>query len=464
MRPTPCAAERSTPARVSRALLAGISLILASLAATPPPPAMAQAPAALSKDEFLSSAGAIAFRAKDYPAAIQGFRALLSRYPDTPLLYRYLGLSHYRLRQFSAAAGWYDRGLRRAPRDVSLLFFSAQNLFAAGDERSALRRLLLVARLAPESAYGQRARRVLAQRADDLKALAAERRKPSGRDRWSAVARLGVAYDDNVAAQPDSFTGDADAFRIFQQLSGRYTLLQGARLGLTADGSGYLSQHTDNFDELNLGSLDAGLTARLRGTLLGAPSALALRYGFDVDYLDADLFSQAHALSARYAVAPRDWVTLSAEYRASFKDFDFDGFDPSIASRDAVTQRVSPQATFYFDDRQVALTLRYAFEDNAARGDNFDYRQHGGDVSLSVELPAGFRLDGSAGYAHTEYDAFRGPVARQTERLDLSVGLERRFDHGLTARLGYRYLLEDSSIEVLEYDRHLASFSLSKRF
>jgi hypothetical protein len=107
------------------------------------------------------------------------------------------------------------------------------------------------------------------------------------------------------------------------------------------------------------------------------------------------------------------------------------------------------------------VRIGYEYQKNLASGLNFDLDGHRVTLSASAPLPWAIQLDGAAEYAHEWYPSFQGPVQRKTDRWGFRASLARWFYQGFLVRLTGAWTTEQSSYDVLEYDRWVVGMSLS---
>lgn len=451
--------NRGMPCRPVRARIRRVLFVLACLACGLASPAFAEAP--VSAEIFLASAGAKAFKQKNYPAALAGFEELLGEHPDDPLILRYIGMTYDRMNRLDEAVAAFSRALKIAPGDVAASFFLGVSEYKRGRLDEARVAFENVARDAQDSAYGARAREFVAA----LRANAPKQAAPAAGKRWDVYLQAGWQYDDNVLSASDE-SGKTGSGRLVEFLRAGYAPLATGSWQLRLEGQGYFTQHLrDSVDDFDFQQLEGSAILSYATTLGGVPLQPALRYGYTQAYLDGDAFSHTHAVTASLDTALVEGTVTKVHYRVGFQDYRNDGLVPSVSSRDNVTDTLGVTQYFYLfpkGARRTVLHFAYAYARTRADGDNFDVRAHKGTVGLSVPLPRQLTLDAGAGIGRDDYPNFLGGFGdRETDRYTASVGLSGPVWGRLNASLSYNYQKEVSNYDVLEFDRNTVMLNLA---
>jgi len=416
---------------------------------------------AIESEVFLASAGAKAFKQKDYRAALEGFQDLLAEHPDDPLVLRYIGMTYDHLNRLDEAVATFNRVLEIVPGDVATTFFLGISEYKRGRLAEARVAFENVAREAQDSAYGARAREFVAA----LRANAPEQAAPPVGKRWDVYLQAGSQYDDNVRAASDA-VGKTGSGRMVEFLKAGFAPLATGTWQLRVEGQGYFTQNLrDTVDELDYQQVEAAVELSHATSLGDLPLQSALRYSYAQAYLDGDQFNRTHAVTASLDTAVAEGAVTKLHYRASFQDFENDGLLPSVSSRDNVTSTVGVTQYFYLfpkGERRTLLHLSYAYGQTRADGDNFDVRAHKGTVGLSVPLPRELTLDVGAGVGRDDYPNFLGNFGeRETDRYTASAGLTGPVWGRLNASLAYSYMKEQSNYDILEFDRNVVALNFS---
>ena len=417
----------------------------------------------IRSEDFLTSPGATAFKARDFAAAVEGFRALLTSYPDDPLVLRYIGIALDRSGRYDDAVEALGQALRAAPGDVPILFFLGVSEYNRAGFTAAEQAFAEVAAKAPDTDYGARAREFLAA----IKANVTHQTAPPAQKRWNAYVQLGLQYDDNVGAAPDS-AEDRDSLRSFEYLGLGYSLINSGEWQLRVEASGYFSQHWQHgFDSQDIQFLEGAVSLNHATTLAGVSVVPSLRYGLTGTYLDSEEFLIGHRITASANLGWTNSLKTSVFYRAAFDDYEDDGLLPVTTSRDGLTHQAGITQYFLFDlfDRESRFSLGYEYQDRNADGVNHDSRTHTASAGLSLALPEDFTLDLAGYLAWDKYRNFDGPRgARETDIYGASIALSRPITGSLGASLSYGYQKQNSNYPTLDYDRNIVTFVLGYSF
>ncbi|RCX28098.1 tetratricopeptide repeat protein [Thioalbus denitrificans] len=414
-------------------------------------------------EDFLASPAASAFKAQDFTAALDGFRNLLSTYPDDPLVLRYIGITLDRLKRYDEAVAAFGEALRVAPGDPAILFFLGVSEYNRAGFGAAEEAFAAVAAEAPDTDYGARAREFLAA----LTANTASRTAPAARKPWDAYAQFGLQYDDNVGAAPDG-TDDRDSLGSFEYLSFGYNLVNDDEWVLRAEASGYFSQHWQHgFDSQDVQFIEAAASLDHAAALGGVSVVPSLRYGLTGTYLEGDELVIGHRLAVAADIGWTSSLKTDLFYRAAIDDYEDEGFQPVVTSRDGVTHEAGVTQYFLFETfgRESRLSLGYRYKHRDADGMNHDSRTHTVSAGLSLALPEAFTLEFSGYVGRDEYPDFQGNQGeRETDIRGGSIALSRPISDRLSASLSYSHRREDSNYTILDYDRNIVTFVLGYSF
>ncbi|MFT5112424.1 MAG: hypothetical protein ACI8P9_001748 [Parasphingorhabdus sp.] len=142
-------------------------------------------------------------------------------------------------------------------------------------------------------------------------------------------------------------------------------------------------------------------------------------------------------------------------------DFEYEGFEPVISSRDADRVEAGLTYSFHSEDNKTGLDWKLAYEENRAMGLNFNRTAYKAGVTLRLPLVAQWNMRLSIDYEDHEYSDFVGPVMRVTEIYQYSLAFTCRFGKHLFARLRVSERDEESSYANLTYDRITWGLDLS---
>jgi hypothetical protein len=386
---------------------------------------------------------------------------MLAANPRDVLALRYLGITLDRLGRYQEAIDAFQRALALEPESAATHFHLGVTYYKARASDLARASLVRAAQLAPDTLYDQMAARYL----DALAQQQVQLQRPGAPNLFSLYADVGVQYDSNIPAAPDDsalFGGKHGGFRVVEYLSAELRFLRRPGwLGLV-EGSTYQAQYPDSaFDGFDLSTYGLGALLQRDTTLATLPLILLARYNYSWVFLDGDEYSGSHALTGSVQLDEARWTATNVYYRYTRDDFEDEGFDPAISSRDADNHAVGIAQILYFADRKGQVRVGYEYQTNRARGLNFDLDGHKVSVSASVPLPGAIQGEVAAEYAHEWYPDFQGPAERKTDRWGIRGSLARWFGQHFLVRLTGAWTSEQSSYDVLEYDRWVVGVSLS---
>jgi len=435
------------------ALTVGLLGIIAMLVLTP---VRAQTPLDLS-----ATGAGQAFRAGDFADALQGFRELAEAHPNDPVILRYLAITLDRLGEYEEAISIFRRVLVLAPESIATHYHLGVTYYKARLAEQSVSMFEQVLTQAQESQYAELAKAYLQAIADQRAKLA----RPGAPRRWGLFAQIAVQHDDNIPAAPDDprfFQGEREGNRLGSYVGIDFNFLRNARWTGTAEVYGYASFYEDEFFEpfdtrQYGGSLSLQRTFKWGKT----PGTWNLRVeGFTVD-LNQESYSrtgQAKFIMS-FRLADRTVTNIYASYTND--DFENDGFDPAISSRDADDYLAGLSLKQYFGAQQANIWVGLDAQENRAEGVNFQFDAWQARMGTQLPLFWKLQLDLSLIYREEDYPNFLGSVPRKNERLEVWLGLSRWFGKHFRARLSYAWRDEESTYESLTYDRNTWGLELS---
>lgn len=414
---------------------------------------------AQSNVQFRDTPAAQAFLAKDYALALEEFEKLREANPGNLLVLRYLAITLDQLGRYDEALAVYDEALAAASDNPELHYHRAVTAYNAQRGAEAVASFRRAAELAPGSRYAELAVQYL----DAIAQQYAQRQAPGKPKRFGIYAMAGFQHDDNIPAQADDVPGTSDGERFTGYFNLDYYLHQSSRWQATASVNGYGSWYRDGlFDEFEIPQYMGSLRLQRSGSLGSLPYIGSIDYDHRlVERADGELYSRSNAVTLGLRVTFKENTATYAYYRYTDDSFEDEGFNPVFSSRDADNHYLGLRQTWFFAEGRGNVSAEINYERNIADGLNFDMEGYSATLSAVFPLPAGFRTDVSVTYGEEDYDKFAGPVIRETTRRQVSLGLSRRFGQRLYTRVDYNYLDEESSYDVLTFDRTVWGMSLS---
>ena len=418
--------------------------------------------AAISPEEFLSSAAAGAFKAGNYDEALKGFQTLLDKYPGELTILRYIGITYDRLEQYDQAVATFRKGLAIEPNNPALNYFLGVTLMKKKDPEPAKEAFEKASRLAPGTLYEKQAREYVAainqQKSQD---------EPVGiPGRWDFLGLFGFQYDDNVLSAPREVKGNRAAFRLVEYVSAGFEFPKQSPWRVRLDLATYQNQHLEGgLNRFNLSTYQPGAELSYVTTIWQMPVSPSLRYDFNTALLKGHKFSQSHSVTARVdSLLSERWI-VSPYYRFTVDHFEQEGYDPRFSSRDAKNHAGGAMLYYLFWQRRAHVRVGYEFASNEAEGRNFDTRSHKGIVGFTVPLFAEINFDFGGEFSWDRYNAFHSVGEdRHTGQQIYSATLSRGFWNVLFISLAYQHTFANSNYAALEYKRNIVGLTTAVKF
>lgn len=415
---------------------------------------------ALAQVNIVDTDAGKAFKAGEYEKALKEFNLMLEEYPeDAVTILRYIGLTYHRLGQYDEAIHAYGKALAIDPANVPALFYMAATYFKMSDAARARELFGKVLVIAPDSLYGEWSERYI----QALEQQETEYERPGGPRIYEVFLQVAPQLDFNVPEDPSngSSFSDEESFRFTEYASIGLRTRQLGKWSFGAYFSTYQSQHTKrDLRQFNLSTFDVSPYINYTTTVLGKSFSPTLSYNFNYALLDYDSYSTSHTITASLNTGFTENTLTMPYYSLSFYDFDDEGFDPAISSRDATGNAVGIVQYFFLLERAVNIWIAYQFEHNDADGLNFNMNGNRIGAGFSVPVIWGIRGDASGEYERDDYPDFQGPRDRETNRWNVFARIVRKIEGPVYAAFSYSYTNEDSNYEVLEFDRHILTWSL----
>jgi tetratricopeptide (TPR) repeat protein len=394
--------------------------------------------------------GVAAFRAGDYPAALQSFLDALAAGLDTPGLRYDLGATYYRLGRYAEAEREFqaltpDHGW--APLARYNLGLTAQR---AGRPQQAME-------------YFEQAYRTTAD--PNLRALAAtafERlRGAPPSPQAGAVISLAGGYDSNATLSPDAATGGVShqGDRFVETLAAATLRLAGnSERGWVAHGSLVLRKYAD-LQQFDVAGSSAGLShERYWGRVQSSVGAY-----FDRAYIGGDRLEQSASIDAQASSRLDTGGELRGRYQ--FRHIAGGG---GFEYLDGRQQRLSAEAALTL--ASALLRAGYQLELNHRRdlqqGSEFlsaSPTRHSLFASVALRNLAGWQADARGEYRVSRYgdpdliDA--GPplgiveVTRRDRRYGFALRADRRLAAPWRFFVDYSYYRNESNLDTYDYGR-----------
>ena len=391
--------------------------------------------------------GAKAFRAGDYPAALQSFLDARQAGLDTPGVHYNLGAAYYRLRRYPEAEREFQ-GLGRDPEWAALAHYNL-GLIAQRTGRE---------QLAIE--YFDRARRTATDR--NLRALAGtalDRLGAPQPPRWTdALVSLAGGYDSNAALSPDAATAEISHqgdFFAEALAAANHRLTGDTGRGSYAYGGLVLRKYADlhQFDVLGL---RAGLgyetdSGRLQTGVGGY---------FDTAYVGGDRFEQSAAVDVQARRRLDSGGDLRGRYQLGYINgvggFDYlDGWQHSFTADAGFALAPALLRTGY----QLELNNRRDLQQGA---DFFSYSptRHTLFATVALRNVGDWQADARGEYRISRYNdpnRLNGgtlEVTRKDDRYGFALRAKRRLTALWRAFVDCSYYRNESNLDTYDYSRN----------
>jgi tetratricopeptide (TPR) repeat protein len=391
--------------------------------------------------------GVKAFRAGDYPAALQSFLDARQAGLDTQGLHYNLGATYYRLGRYAEAEREFQ-GLASDPEWAALAHYNV-GLIAqrTGREQQAIE-------------YFQRAHRTTTD--PNLRILAATALERLGGTPplpgTSAVVSLAGGYDSNATLSPDAATvgvshqGD----RFVEGLAAASHRLAGnAARGWVAHGGLVLRKYGD-LSQFDLAGSRAGLSYE---TDSGRAQTSVGGY-FDTAYIGGSRLEQVAAVD----VQARRRLDAGRELRGRYQ-FGHVAGGGGFEYLDGWQQRLSADAGFTL--ASALLRVGYQLELNHRRdleqgGEFFSASptRHSLFATVALRNVAGWQTDARGEYRVSRYNdpnLLNGgtlEVTRKDDRYGFALRANRRLAPLWRAFVDYSYYRNQSNLDTYDYSRH----------
>jgi len=389
--------------------------------------------------------GVGAFRASDYPSALQWFLDARQAGLDTPGLHYNLGATYYRLERYPEAEREFQ-GLASDPEWAALASYNlglvAQRM---GREQDAIR-------------YFDRAQRTSSDR--NLRALAGtalERLGAPLQSRTHAVASLAGGYDSNAALSPDAATAQVSHQGDFfaEALAAASRRLTGdAARGAYAYGGLVLRKYTD-LHQFDVMGLRAGLgyeidSGRLQTSVGGY---------LDTAYFGGDRFAQTETAE----VQARRRLDAGGDLRGRYQLGHING-GGGFEYLDGWQHTLTAEAGFAL--ARAFLRIGYQLElnnraDLQQGSEFFSYSPTRHTLFATVALPnvGVWQTDARGEYRVSRYDdpdrldgGFE--VTRKDDRYGFALRANRRLTAPWRAFVDYSYYRNQSNLDIYDYSRY----------
>jgi tetratricopeptide (TPR) repeat protein len=423
--------------------------------------------------------GLALFAQQQYDEAEPVLERVFKADPTLDGLGYYVGFVRYRKQDYRGALSAFRAGRTTDPQLQQLTrFYTGLALAQLGLPAQASAEVEQALRLAPGSALTGPAERLR----DTIRA-AAER----GR-RFSAEARVGFLYDDNVIVRPDPNSREPLVGLLRDTRHDSSGELFGLQLSYIwwqteswESSIGYSFFGTYNNDLPSFNIMDHLATASLtyKTAVADMPTQIGLQYAWDLLYLDDDEFLRRHTATLSGLLVESDRHLTQGFFRYQNKEF-FELRPQPVPDefRDADNYTVGILHMLRFAQDRHLVRGGYQFDVEDAQGRNYSYRGHRFLVGVQYTLPwYGIRL-------YYDFDLhLRDYLHKNSVLPTYAPGTRSRYDEEfnntvradlpfagptlwgsatrMTLSASYQNTIANSNIELFDYTRNVYSLSLS---
>ncbi|HEY6199791.1 MAG TPA: surface lipoprotein assembly modifier, partial [Candidatus Binatia bacterium] len=311
--------------------------------------------------------------------------------------------------------------------------------------------------------------------------------------RFSGQLRTGVYYDSNipVVPLPSGRLTDPDTFAFrqknrFQDSWGTLAVVDLEYKWLkTAAWEGSVSHHflqtynynphlrdfntQENFPTLSI--VNNGVLPAFFGSMAYSGGA---QLAYDYISLGNTPFIQRGIFSPYITLIENSWNATTLLFRFQGKDFFHNERAPGVDNQDALNNTVGWLHFFLFEKSRHYIKIGYQYDDENARGRNWDYRGHRLLAGFQYTLPWDVRFRYDLDY-HWRYYVHRNtlhpestpPLVRRRDNEPIhlvGVAKDFRFVVPFTAAVEYFYDRGHSNIDLYDFRRHNVTMSLAWHF
>ena len=284
---------------------------------------------------------------------------------------------------------------------------------------------------------------------------------------WNLAVRASVSQDSNVplAATDTAFAGERSSTVFGLGATGDYLLYKGARWSVRATGAIQQTRNADpNLRDFDLTSLSPGIQAQRALRLAGRPARLSLGYAARRDWLGGSGYATGHGATIDIGVRPKFATELGVFASAYGTNFEDEGSDPALSSRDTVAYSAGVRATQGFNSNRQALRVTLAYVKNDAKGANFVFGGPSAGVQFLSYLYGPWAMAASASFARADYTNYAVDPRRETRVRDYRLVFFGPLSRKLSADLALGRSEHRANQAIFEADRKYVSFGMTYSF
>lgn len=294
---------------------------------------------------------------------------------------------------------------------------------------------------------------------------------------WDLSIRAFSEYNDNVSLSPedDVAASEQNSTSLGLVVSGKYRFYrEGAWTAGVGGSTFHKEQISGDVDSFSVSAFTPNLFVEHRARPFAIPTRSRAAYSFSRVFVSGKGFEKRHSLGGDVRVTAHRTLQFGPRLSVAHKDFDSEGTDPAITSRDSVRLSTGFTGTWRYRGRYPTVTLDYGYSRNLADGGNFDTASHAvmGRVTQPIVIrPLStarniVRLFATlqASYANIDYFNFSTAPRRTQDNYQLRGLLYLPLGRHLAADLSYTYARNDANQSGFDTRRNLVALGLTYRF
>jgi len=176
----------------------------------------------------------------------------------------------------------------------------------------------------------------------------------------------------------------------------------------------------------------------------------------------------SHTLRPSLTIVHQPTLSTQLHYQANYHQYKVASFFPDNKERTGVNHALGATEYFYFAQGKRYVSVGYLYDQEDAKGDDWDAVGHQFLLAGEAELSSNLRARVNADYTQRDYphpNSFVLP--QQIERDDRIYTLSGRLGHpifaGVEIAVQYTYLHNDSNLAIFDYNRSIYSVLVSGR-
>ncbi len=417
----------------------------------------------LGKAEIAFSQGLLAYHDQKYAEASQFFsQAVKLDSSHQPAAY-FLGMSEFQQENNAEAIEAFDKAIALKPQDAEPYFYRGLALYRLEKKTEAKSDFSKAVTMAPPGPIRDLSKSYLRRInfGNALERGSHEKTKP-----WFTYGSFSTRYDSNVSLNPENVTiaslptSTADA-QLSTRVGGGYHLIDHRQYRLTSEASYYQSIYPDHTG-FNYGLVHAEINNQFRRDALSVRAPLA--YEFSLLGTSKYLSSALLAPGVSYLIGNKFLTQFTPEIR--YNSF-FQTLAAAAQNRDAWNFQLEVAESIFLIDQQHFARVSYTYENNFAKGNDWDYQAHsiGAMLYLPLLYEVNMQLRGqwTVDKSFANIDSILG-----TKRSDFGQNYGATFSRKITPHLEgslhYDFYRNTSNQAFFQYNRHLAGGTLVVRY